>query len=191
MLSKGQLNNKENLTYFVNSELVSDEGAAFIAPIQTLNYVGIPVPETEVNESDVGGGGGAGDETGNFALEKLGLAPWSRQTRRVSTVQMSRKAIGKWVTLEMDSSPTTSCGSPVRGHSTSLTWFTTLPRELDRTSEVAEWQFSLRWLPRSWVFLYRTNDGMILTRTLLSLAAIRTVKKTPHPTTLFSVINPD
>jgi hypothetical protein len=73
MMAKGQLNDKDDLTFFVDSGLVSEEGAAFIAPIQTLNYVGIPVPETEVNESDVGGGGGAGYETGNFAIEKLGL----------------------------------------------------------------------------------------------------------------------
>jgi tetratricopeptide (TPR) repeat protein len=73
MMAKGQLNDKDDLTFFVDSGLESDAGAGFIAPIQTLNYVGIPVPETRVNEDDVGGGGGTGFETGNFAIEQLGL----------------------------------------------------------------------------------------------------------------------
>jgi hypothetical protein len=72
MMAKGQLNDRDNLTFFVDSGLADEGGAAFIAPIQTLKYVGIPVPETEVREG-VGGGGGTEYATGSFAIEKLGL----------------------------------------------------------------------------------------------------------------------
>jgi hypothetical protein len=72
MMAKGQLNDKDDLTFFVDSGLADKEGAAFIAPIQTLNYAGIPVPATEVREG-IGGGGGTGYATGYFAIEKLGL----------------------------------------------------------------------------------------------------------------------
>jgi hypothetical protein len=70
MMAKGQVNDKDDLTFFVDSGLADEDGAAFVAPIQTLNYVGIPVPETEVREG-VGGGGGAGYATGNFDIEEL------------------------------------------------------------------------------------------------------------------------
>ncbi len=72
MMAKGQLNDKDDLTFFVDSGMASEEGAAFDAPIQTLNYAGIPVPETKMNES-IGGGGGADYAMGNFAIERLGL----------------------------------------------------------------------------------------------------------------------
>ena len=72
MMAKGQLNDRDNLTFFVDSGLADEGGAAFIAPIQTLKYVGIPVPETEVREG-IGGGGGTGYATGYFGIEKLGL----------------------------------------------------------------------------------------------------------------------
>ncbi|MBN1303489.1 MAG: aspartyl protease family protein [Anaerolineales bacterium] len=69
MMAKGQLNNKDDLTYFVDSGLNSSAGAKFIAPLQTLNYVGIPVPE--LSEETIGGGGGY--TSGNYAIEILGL----------------------------------------------------------------------------------------------------------------------
>ena len=72
MMAQGQLNDKDALTFFVDSGLVDEEGAAFSTTIQTLNYAGIPVPETKMNE-DIGGGGGADYETGHFAIERLGL----------------------------------------------------------------------------------------------------------------------
>ena len=73
MMARGKLNDQENLNFFVDSGLVDDEGAGFIAPIQTLNYVGIPVPETSVDEDSVGGLGGSGYATGYFLIEELGL----------------------------------------------------------------------------------------------------------------------
>jgi hypothetical protein len=56
MLARGSLNGKDGLTFFVDSGLASK--ACFAAPIQTLQYAGIPVPETKMDEEDVGGGGG-------------------------------------------------------------------------------------------------------------------------------------
>jgi hypothetical protein len=73
MMARGRLNDKEPLTFFVDSGLASE--AAFTAPAQTLNYAGIPVPETKVEEGSIGGGGGAGFATGLFAVRTLGLGP--------------------------------------------------------------------------------------------------------------------
>jgi len=71
MMARGQLNDKEGLTFFVDSGLASE--AAFTAPLQTLKYAGIPIPETKVQEG-IGGGGG-GFATGQFPIKKLGLGP--------------------------------------------------------------------------------------------------------------------
>ncbi|UCC39747.1 MAG: aspartyl protease family protein [Candidatus Aminicenantes bacterium] len=56
MMTRGGLNDKDGLTFFVDSGLEGE--ACFTAPIQTLNYVGIPVPETKIDKESVGGGGG-------------------------------------------------------------------------------------------------------------------------------------
>jgi hypothetical protein len=73
MVAKGRLNDKEDMSWFVDSGLASKDGRAMTAPIQTLNYVGIPVPETKIEDS-IGGGGGQ-YATGSFAIEKLGIGP--------------------------------------------------------------------------------------------------------------------
>ena len=73
MMIQGKLNGQEHLTYFVDSGLASDDGAAFTAPLQTLNYAGIPIPETSVDEDSVGGLGGNDYETGLFDIAELGL----------------------------------------------------------------------------------------------------------------------
>ena len=46
MMARGSLNGKQGLTFFVDSGLASL--ACFSAPIQTLEYAGIPVPETKI-----------------------------------------------------------------------------------------------------------------------------------------------
>jgi len=56
MIARGSLNGKDGLTFFVDSGLAGK--ACFSAPIQTLHYVGIPVPETKIDKESVGGGGG-------------------------------------------------------------------------------------------------------------------------------------
>ena len=70
MMARGRLDDKDGLTLFVDSGLASE--AAFTAPLQTLKYAGIPVPETKVQEG-IGGGGGGGFATGQFPIKKLGL----------------------------------------------------------------------------------------------------------------------
>jgi hypothetical protein len=77
MLAKGSLNEYAGLTYFVDSGLSSP--AAFIAPLQTLEYTGIPVPETEINEDGIGGGGEGLWATGSFPIQKLGLGPLTKE----------------------------------------------------------------------------------------------------------------
>lgn len=72
MMARGRLNDKDTLTFFVDSGLASE--AAFTAPSQTLKYAGIPIPETRVQEG-IGGGGGGGFATGQFPVKKLGLGP--------------------------------------------------------------------------------------------------------------------
>ena len=72
MMARGSLDGKDGLNFFVDSGLASE--AAFAAPIQTLKYAGIPVPETKVEEG-IGGGGGGGFATGKFAIARLGLGP--------------------------------------------------------------------------------------------------------------------
>jgi hypothetical protein len=58
------------LLFHVDSGLAGEP--AFAAPRQTLEYVGIPVPEVEVR-GDVIGGGGGGFATGTFSIAELGL----------------------------------------------------------------------------------------------------------------------
>ena len=71
LMARGSLDGKEGLTFFVDSGLAGE--AAFAAPVQTLKYAGIPIPETKV-EDGIGGGGG-GFATGLFKIARLGLGP--------------------------------------------------------------------------------------------------------------------
>ncbi len=70
LLARGSLNGVDDLLFHVDSGLAGTP--AFSAPRQTLDYVGIPVPEVEVHEGIVGGGGG-GFATGTFEIAELGL----------------------------------------------------------------------------------------------------------------------
>ncbi len=79
MMVPGRLNEKAPLTFFVDSGLASE--AAFTAPLQTLTYAGIPVPETKVPEGSIGGGGGAGFATGRFSILHLGLGPLAQENK--------------------------------------------------------------------------------------------------------------
>jgi hypothetical protein len=72
MMARGSLNGKDGLTFFVDSGLASS--ACFSAPIQTLEYVGIPVPEIKVPENSIGGGGGKW-ASGTFPIKEIGLGP--------------------------------------------------------------------------------------------------------------------
>lgn len=79
MLARGGLNGKEGLTWFMDSGLAAD--AAFTAPIQTLDYAGIPVPETTMPEEGAGGGGGKW-ASGFFDIRSLSLGPLSQVNLR-------------------------------------------------------------------------------------------------------------
>lgn len=70
MMARGSLNDKDGLTFFVDSGLAGE--ACFTAPIQTLQYVGIPVPETKINEDRIGGGGGKW-ASGLFPIKVIGM----------------------------------------------------------------------------------------------------------------------
>jgi len=70
MMARGSLNDKDGLTFFVDSGLAGE--ACFAAPIQTLQYTGIPVPETKIRENAVGGGGGKW-ASGLFPIRSVGL----------------------------------------------------------------------------------------------------------------------
>jgi hypothetical protein len=70
LLARGGLNGFGDLLFHVDSGLAG--AAAFSAPRQTLDYVGIPVPEVAVHEGTMGGGGG-GFATGTFDIAELAL----------------------------------------------------------------------------------------------------------------------
>ena len=61
------------MAFFVDSGLASE--AAIAVPEQILNYVGIPIPETEKLPENLGDLGGGGFPVGFFAIETLGLGP--------------------------------------------------------------------------------------------------------------------
>ena len=69
LLARGSLNGVDDLLFHVDSGLAGTP--AFCAPRQTLEYVGIPIPEIEAREGNIGGGGGFA--TGTFEIAELGL----------------------------------------------------------------------------------------------------------------------
>jgi len=69
LLARGSLNGVGDLLFHVDSGLAGTP--AFSAPRQTLEYVGIPIPEVEARERNIGGGGGFA--TGTFEIAELGL----------------------------------------------------------------------------------------------------------------------
>lgn len=77
MLAKGSLNEYERLTYFVDSGLASP--AALVVPAQTLQYVGIPLPETRMDEDGIGGGGEGLWAHGDFHVDRIGLGPLTKE----------------------------------------------------------------------------------------------------------------
>ena len=77
MMARGMLNGFEPLTFFVDSGLAMQE--SFVAPLQTLQYTGIPVPETFVDENGIGGGGDGQWANGVFEIATLGLGPLTQQ----------------------------------------------------------------------------------------------------------------
>ena len=70
LMMKGSLNGRDGLLFHVDSGLAGEP--AFSATQQTLEYVGIPIPEAVVRDDIIGGGGG-GFAVGTFAIDELGL----------------------------------------------------------------------------------------------------------------------
>ena len=77
MMAKGSLNGFEDLTFFVDSGLAMQ--ASLAAPQQTLEYTGIALPETTINEDSIGGGGEGLWATGLFPIQHLGLGSLVQQ----------------------------------------------------------------------------------------------------------------
>jgi len=81
ILTHGSLNEYGELLFLVDSGLAGIP--AFGASKQTLEYVGIPIPETKVRDDVVGGGGG-GFAVGEFEIAELGLGEL-RQTELIGS----------------------------------------------------------------------------------------------------------
>ena len=73
MMVRGRLNDKDGLTFFVDSGLASD--ASVTAPIQTLKHLGLAEPEQQAPDGSIVGGGGGGGvwASGSFDLETVAL----------------------------------------------------------------------------------------------------------------------
>jgi hypothetical protein len=74
LVVRGSLNEREGLTFLVDSGLEDDRGAAFAAPADTLADAGIPVPQT-ARETGEYGPGEVTLEVGRFPIARLGLGP--------------------------------------------------------------------------------------------------------------------
>jgi len=70
MVVKAIVNGKYPLNLFVDSGLADSE-ASVTFPKQTLNYLGIPIPDTEILPENLGGPGGGEFPVGRFAIDEL------------------------------------------------------------------------------------------------------------------------
>ena len=75
MMARGSLNGIQGLTAFVDSGLASE--AKLTAPLQTLQYLNIPIPERTTTDP-VGGGGGVW-QSGFFEVESIELGELVQQ----------------------------------------------------------------------------------------------------------------
>jgi len=72
MVVKAKVNGKHPLNLFVDSGLADSE-ASVTFPKQTLNYLGIPIPDTKILPENLGGPGGGDFPVGNFTIEELAI----------------------------------------------------------------------------------------------------------------------
>jgi hypothetical protein len=75
ILAHGSLDGYQALLFHVDTGLAGIP--SFAAPKETLEYVGIPIPEVAVREDVIGGAGG-GFPTGTFEIKELGLGRLER-----------------------------------------------------------------------------------------------------------------
>lgn len=73
MFGKGSVNQKSNLNFFVDSGLGDEKGAGIILPEETMNSLGIPIPELKQAEEGKGGMGGSDYQETHFNLSSYGL----------------------------------------------------------------------------------------------------------------------
>ena len=76
MMTKGSINGKESLNFFMDSGLASEKTSMILLE-QTMTFVGIPKPKAEKKPGDIGGLGGNDFEVGEFTVDvfKLGKLP--------------------------------------------------------------------------------------------------------------------
>jgi hypothetical protein len=73
MLVAGSLNGRGGLLFFMDSGLAHSE-SGFIAPIQTLGFLGLPVPQT-TKIKGIGGSGKNAGQIGKFEIDRLTFGP--------------------------------------------------------------------------------------------------------------------
>lgn len=78
MTIKAAVNGKYPLNLFVDSGLADSE-ASLAFPKQTLDFLGIPIPETEILPEDLGGPGGGGFPIGKFEIDELAIGPLAQK----------------------------------------------------------------------------------------------------------------
>jgi hypothetical protein len=72
MICKGSINDKGGLNLFMDSGLADSE-AALLLPKETLQYLDIPVPATEILPENLGGLAGGGFPVGRFSVDFLSV----------------------------------------------------------------------------------------------------------------------
>lgn len=71
MFAKGAINGYDNLNMFVDSGLSADDGAGMILPEETMDLVGIPMPE--LTDAVGGGMGGSDFQDASYDVDSYGL----------------------------------------------------------------------------------------------------------------------
>ncbi|HBG5344650.1 TPA: aspartyl protease family protein [Clostridioides difficile] len=81
MFGKGSVNQKKNLNYFIDSGLGDEKGAGIILPKETMDSLGIPMPELKKAEEGKGGMGGSDFKEAHFGLSSYGLGNLQMKNR--------------------------------------------------------------------------------------------------------------
>jgi len=73
MVVRAAVNGRDSLNLCLDSGLADSE-ASVAFPMQTLNYLGIPVPDTEILPENLVGPGGGGFPVGRFSVDELEIS---------------------------------------------------------------------------------------------------------------------
>jgi hypothetical protein len=74
MVVKAAVNGRDSLNLCLDSGLADSE-ASVAFPKQTLDYLSITIPDTEILPENLGGPGGGGFPVGKFAIDELSIGP--------------------------------------------------------------------------------------------------------------------